>query len=139
MKKIYLSLSNIEFLSLGIQLRHYLESKNIDFELDMYNFDTPLFEDDVVELGQISELYNYKNIIQIIKNYKEGNCLIEGLNLPTKNDFRKKLIDYYSNIDDYDIYCFSVYLFNIEDCFLSALTLKRKNKNAKIILMYFMV
>lgn len=122
-KNIFVSLNTSKDMYLTAQVKNYLDKKNIDYEMDYFDFNNE----------SVAEGNDIDNFVQIVKNYYNKENLFNGLNISKKKrEHIENQINYFKDLKEYDIYCFSLY-----DAYLSiqpiiALILKEKYPKSKI-------
>lgn len=136
MKNIFFALNIVEDISYVSQTRTYLDKRDVSYNLDfrVYNlYKDVIGKDDIKETpdDELFDNYYYVNILKILNNYHLGNHLLSEVD--DCSGIKKTIIDTFQNINEYDLYCFSVYEHSLENWLLAALTLKTRNPDSNIL------
>lgn len=123
-KKIFFMLNMIEDLYLVSQAENALKKENINYKVKYYNANN-------IEIAGDSDIFNF---VALLKNVFDKKDFLENINIDkTKRMHIEDTIKYFENIDEYDIYCFSLFEAYLLTQVIAALILKKRFPNSKIL------
>ena len=142
MHKIFFAVNTDQDFYLPSQLRNHLNKNNINHVLFLQEFQSRGRNDsdrhkkyhERYETWYDFNLIDYVNVLRVIRNYNQNLGLLTDLEITTgKHNDLLYLINHFKNLEQCDLYCFSIYQQYFLDYIISALTIFRKNPKSRIL------